>query len=477
MTNEKETVSRGQAQFRKRLGLLRVWLSRPIDSAPLAYFRFVFGAIMVWEVYRYWSKGWIDRYYVDPQLFFTYPGFGWVSPWPDPWMHIHFAVLAVLAAAVALGLAYRIAAPLFALGFWYVFLLDQANYLNHFYLIALIATILAVLPAERYLSLDAALRPRIRRRWTPRWTLWVIQFQLGVAYFYGGLAKINGDWLTGRPMDDWLQGTGDIWLVGPYLELPIAALLISWAGLLFDLLVVPALLYRRTRVVAVVAVTAFHLMNSQIFSIGIFPWFMLAATPVFFGTPWGSSDRMKAVGRKLTAASAWTPFGRVPATLLGIWVLVQLLVPFRHLAYPGNVSWTEEGHLFSWHMKLRDKSGRIEFTAHDPATGRIWEFDHRDLLSARQARKMSVRPNLIAQFARKAKPILEESLAVKGLEIRGSASVSLNGRKRRQMIDPEVDLATAVWGWRPADWILPLDAITPTPREESHSVRSAGGGR
>ncbi|MFT4603959.1 MAG: hypothetical protein ACI9W4_000677 [Rhodothermales bacterium] len=52
-------------------------------------------------------------------------------------MHVHVAVLAVLAGAIAFGLAYRIVAPLFALGFWYVFLLDQANYLNHFYLIGL----------------------------------------------------------------------------------------------------------------------------------------------------------------------------------------------------------------------------------------------------------------------------------------------------------------------------------------------------
>ncbi len=458
MTQKKETVSRRQAQFRKRLGLLRVWLARPVDAAPLAYFRFVFGAIMVWEVYRYWSKGWIDRYYVEPQLFFTYPGFGWVSPWPEPWMEVHFAILAVLAAAIALGLAYRIAAPLFALGFWYVFLLDQSNYLNHFYLIALVATILSFLPAERYASLDAILRPELRRRWVPSWTLWVIRFQLGVAYIYGGLAKINADWLAGRPMDDWLQGSSDIWLVGPYLELPIAALLLSWGGLAFDLLVVPALVYRRTRGVAVVAVAVFHLMNSQIFSIGIFPWFMLAATPVFFGTPWGSGHRVKAVREKIASGACVSiAFSRLASGLLGTYVVIQLLVPFRHLAYPGNVSWTEEGHLFSWHMKLRDKSGRIEFTAHDPKTGRRWAFDHRDFLSARQARKMTVRPNLIAQFARKAKPRLEASLGVTGLEIRGSAMVSLNGRDRRPMIDPDVDLASATWGWKPADWIRPLE--------------------
>ncbi|MFT4603960.1 MAG: hypothetical protein ACI9W4_000678 [Rhodothermales bacterium] len=73
-------VSTRQAHLRKKVGLLRDWFSRPTTAAPLACFRVVFGAIMVWEMYRYWSKGWIDAYYVDPLLYFSYPGFSWVSP-------------------------------------------------------------------------------------------------------------------------------------------------------------------------------------------------------------------------------------------------------------------------------------------------------------------------------------------------------------------------------------------------------------
>ena len=37
-------------------------------------------AIMLWEVYRYFSHDWIARYFIDPTFHFTYPGFGWVQP-------------------------------------------------------------------------------------------------------------------------------------------------------------------------------------------------------------------------------------------------------------------------------------------------------------------------------------------------------------------------------------------------------------
>ena len=55
-------------------------------------------------------------------------------------------------------------------------------------------------------------------------------------------------------------------------------------------------------------------------------------------------------------------------TLLGIYVAFQLLVPLRHWLYPGDVNWTDEGHRFSWRMKLRYKErGQSTFTAYDAA--------------------------------------------------------------------------------------------------------------
>ena len=111
-------------------------------------------------------------------------------------MYVHFFVLGLLAIFIIIGFLYRISAFLFFLGFSYIFLLDQTNYLNHFYLISLLSFILIWIPAHTNYSVDAALCPELKKDTIPAWALWLLRFQIGIAYFYGGIAKINPDWLN-----------------------------------------------------------------------------------------------------------------------------------------------------------------------------------------------------------------------------------------------------------------------------------------
>ena len=116
-----------EGRARRFLRELGYRLFQPVDGASLAVFRILFGAIMVWEVYRYFSHDWIQRYWVEPSFHFTYHGFGWVEPLPGRWMEVLFAVLGALAVCIALGLFYRVAAALFFVAFTYTFLLEQAR--------------------------------------------------------------------------------------------------------------------------------------------------------------------------------------------------------------------------------------------------------------------------------------------------------------------------------------------------------------
>jgi len=161
--------------------------------APLVVFRVCFGALLLCEVWRYFVHGWITRYWVEPTFHFTYHGFSWVRPWPDAGMYVHFVALGVLAACILLGFCYRVATVLFFLGFAYVFLLDQTHYLNHFYLIVLLAFLLVFVPADRAGSLDARLWPARRAGTAPAWTLWLLRAQIAITYVYAGLAKLTPD--------------------------------------------------------------------------------------------------------------------------------------------------------------------------------------------------------------------------------------------------------------------------------------------
>ena len=428
-------------------------LFAPVDIASLVFFRIAFGSIMLWEIWRYFDHGWIGRYYTGKEFYFTYWPFDFVQPWPGDGMFIHFGLMAFFAACIVLGLFYRVSATAFFLMFTYVFLLEQARYLNHFYLVCLIAFIMIFVPAHRHFSLDALLSPNPASRLVPAWSVWLVRFQVAVPMLFGGIAKLNADWLRGEPLRAWLADRTDFPLLGRFFTDEPFVWLMVYAALLVDLLFVFYMLNRRSRVFSFILVLTFHLINSRLFDVGIFPWFMIASTLVFFGPDWpprvwhdlrhGHAFRapafvggfclgfvlgsvvpdgfslvqalIAAIGIGVAAYHLDEPFQRpsveVAATaaepaltrlaprlaqqwilaLLGVWVVFQVLLPLRHFAIPGNVHWTEEGHNFAWHMKLRDKDSSGFFVVADTASGKTWEVDLRDYLNSRQRRKMTSR--------------------------------------------------------------------------------------
>ncbi len=504
-------------------------LLRPVDIASVVFFRVAFGLVMLWEVKRYFDHDWIARYWLEPSYHFTYPFFGWVRPWSGDGMYVHFYALGTLALFIALGFLYRLSAALFFLGFAYVFLLEQARYLNHFYFIILISFLMIFVPAHRALSVDALIRPRLRSDRIPAWGPVLLAGQMGIVYFFGGVAKINVDWLRGEPLRTWLARRTGFPLIGPLFTDEWVVYLCAYGGLLLDLLAIPLLLWRRTRPLMFALLISFHFMNDRLFSIGIFPWLALAATTLFFPPDWprrlardlraGPAPRARFAwsgGLALGLATVWlrkelelvpVALAATAGALLGqsaaalqakeapgerslprrhspdlarrgldregamrehaltghgltcalvvVWFALQIAIPLRHFVIPGVVSWTEEGHNFSWHMKLRAKRGTVRFRVTDPTSGRSWKIDPRELLERWQYRKMTTRPHMIHQFARHLAREAE-ARGHPGVSVRVNAEVSLNGRERRRLIDPRVDLVGEPHRLGAAPWIEPL---------------------
>ena len=393
-----------------------------------------------------------------------------------------------MAFLIAIGYLYRVATALFFLGFAYMFFLDQANYLNHFYLIVLVSLLLNFVPAHRAFSVDAWMRPRLRSPTVPAWTLWLLMAQIGIVYFFGGLAKLNGDWLRGEPMRMWLADKTDFPLLGRFFNEEWMVYLFTYGGLLLDLLAVPFLLWRRTRLVAFAFVLFFHLSNVKLFNIGVFPWFMIAATLLFFPPWWPravlrflrpstllspttwprAARRARRVARRFAGwlrigtrergpDPAASSIGRyVVVGLLAGYLAVQVLVPLRHHLYPGNVNWTEEGHRFSWRMMLRTKDVQTGFFVTDPRTGERQRVSPLAFgLTAEQTKEMPLRPDMILQFAHH----IDKEMRRRGrgdVEVRVVAMASLNGRDYQHMIKPRVDLSKKPRSLERSDWIVPL---------------------
>ena len=153
---------------------------------------------------------------------------------------------------------------------------------------------------------------------------------------------------------------------------------------------------------------------------------------------------------------------------LVIWFGFQILFPLRHLLYAGNPSWTEEGHPFSWMMKLRDKRASAVLTVRDPATGFEWEITPRDLLARHQSGKVASRPDMILQYAHYIARLFAEQEGIEGVEVRARVCVSLNGRPAALLIDPGRDLTQIERGLGHADWILPLEQPFERPPARTH---------
>ena len=182
-------------------------------------------------------------------------------------------------------------------------------------------------------------------------------------------------------MRTWFAESASSYSLGPHLTKEWVIYLFSYGGLFFDLLIVPLLLFRKTRVFGFIGVIMFHSMNEYIYDIGVFPWIMLLATLIFFSPSW-PRQLLASVQRKKFHMEQDVPsmpklssfYSNSTILFITVFLAFQLLIPFRHHLYPGNVSWTEEGHRYSWRMKLNMKRSHATFLVTDPNSRRTWTF-------------------------------------------------------------------------------------------------------
>ena len=459
------------------LSRLTAHLLAPVDFAWLAAFRIIYGLLLAVSMGRFLAYGFIDTFFVEPRFHFKYWGFAWVEPLPGPLLHALFAALLVLALCIAAGLAYRASALLFALGLAYVQLIDVTTYLNHYYLAALLAFLLAAAPAHRGWSVDAWARRRRELRHGTReappsapttiargW-LWLFRFQVGLVYTFAGLAKAQGDWLLhAQPLGIWLGAVTDLPVLGALFTQPFVPFLFSWGGFLFDSSIVPLLLWDRTRRFAFPIVIVFHTLTSLLFPIGMFPLIMVLSALVFFPPSWprrvaarlGSFEAAPrptaSTPPKARSVATWR--GRAALALGVLYCGVQLALPLRFLAYRGNVLWDEQGMRFSWRVMLRAKGGDTTFVVRRERDEKVFLVSPRSYLTVVQENEMSSQPDLILQLAHR----IHDDFVERGhgpVEVRVESRVSLNGRRSAPFIDPRLDLARIDDGWSLAGLVLP----------------------
>ncbi|MEL6918560.1 MAG: HTTM domain-containing protein, partial [Bacteroidota bacterium] len=262
--------------------MLDRFLFKRIDNSSLTVFRIFFGMLISLEGYGAIATGWVRRTLIEPKFTFSFIGFEWLQPLPGNGMYLYFLVMGTLGVCIAQGYKYRFSMAAFAILWAGVYLMQKTSYNNHYYLLMLISFIMIFLPAHHRRSIDAKENASIRSNNMPNYVKWVIVAQLFIVYTYASVAKLYGDWLDFGIIKILMQGRADYPIVGEFLQLPWVHKIIGVTGILFDLLVVPAFLWKPTRKIAFILSILFHLFNSIVFQIGIFPYLALAFTVFFF---------------------------------------------------------------------------------------------------------------------------------------------------------------------------------------------------
>lgn len=442
------------------MDLIRQKLFTPVEIYSLVFIRIAFGLIMFCDIAKYFYLNLIDYYFIEPEFHFKYFGFEWVQVLPSELLYLLFVTLAVLALMIALGLFYRVSSILFLIGFTYIFLLEKAIYLNHYYMVIIFNFLLCFMPANHYFSVDADyLFPKIKTNKIPAWSVILLRIQMEIILIYAGIVKINPDWLQFYPLKFWFANQG------PFFSNIYIIAIASYGSILLHIIGAPLLLFKKTRLWIFLIYVIFHCSNAYIFNIdiGIFPWITLAFTTIFFDPDWPKNFLRfnESVG-----AYRIRPLNQnLILTLIIIWCAFQILFPLRKYLYPGNPVWHQQGYYFSWQMKLSHFEGSMTFHIKDNKTGeyltdyKIQNTPYGELryLTSAQLRSMGCKSDMILQYANFLKEKWTKKIGHDDISVFASVVCSLNGRKMQFQIDQFTDLAKEKEDFSFPKWIIPLD--------------------
>ena len=468
------------------LNNVKLYLKKTTSSSSLSFFRFLFGLIMFISIIRFFLKGWIYDFYINPDFQFTYYGFEWVSTLGN-FTYLLFFICSLSALFVCIGYRYRISIIIFFLSFTYIELMDKTYYLNHYYFVSILSFLLIFLPANASFSIDSVLSKK-RYKTVPKWTVDCIKILLSIVYIYAGIAKINSDWLiNAQPIQIWMQSKFDF----TFLNINFGETLfqkkwfyyfMSWAGMIYDISIPLLLFFSRTRTTAFFLVVVFHLLTVVLFPIGMFPYIMITSSLIFFSARFHDnivskiSSILYLINNKINflkqnilikEIKEYNIIYKKPTMfIIMVFFVIQLLFPFRYLFYPGELFWHEQGYRFSWRVMLMDKVGNASFKIHNPNNNNEKVIESNlFFLTDYQEKQMSFQPDMILEYAHflgdyyKNTDINNDGVIDfdDDIHVYADVFVSLNGRINQRLINPKFNLYSEKESFKNKKWILPCN--------------------
>ena len=425
-------------------------LFKNVDNAPLVVFRIFLGFLIACEGFGAIFTGWITKTLVEPTFTFSFIGFEWLQPLPGNGMYYYFAVMGILGLCIMLGYRYVITMTAYTVLWAGVYFMQKSSYNNHYYLLMLVCFLMIFLPANKDKSLDVKLKYTNRNTTMPYWVNSTFIVLIGFVYTYAAIAKFYPDWLDGTYTKNLLNRS----TLYPYFSELFSAkwfyLFIAYAGIFYDLLIVPLLLNKKTRTIALICSLFFHLFNSINLLIGIFPYFALSLS-VFFYNPSAIRKFFFRETIKIDTETLNYERKKIWCYIFVPFLIIQFALPLRHHFIKGDVLWTEEGHRLSWRMMLRSRSGFINIKVRNNKTNETKRYDYHKNLTSKQAHQLATKPDFIWQYCQK----IKEEYKNDDISIFVECKNGINGKSYQTLINPEFDMAKAKWNYFfHNEWIL-----------------------
>ena len=421
-----------------------------IDNSPLIIFRILFGFLVAAESFGAILTGWVKSVFIDTHFTFTFIGFEALEVLHGNVMYFYFIIMGILGVLILLGAKYRFAIIAFTVLWTAVYLAQKTAYNNHYYLLAVISFYMCFLPANKYKSLDAKWNPKIKSEVMPYWVSLLFILQISMVYVFAAIAKFYPDWLDGTFTRNLLSNSTQIAFLKSLFAEKLFYLFIAYAGILFDLLIVPFLLFKKTRTIAFIASLVFHIFNAITLQIGIFPFFALGFT-LFFYEPETIRSFFFKKRNPVAIETTNSEQKKIVHYIIIPFLIVQLILPIRHHFIEGNVLVTEEGHRMSWRMMLRQKSGYIRFKVINNTTKEHTYYNYNKNLTYKQVNALTTKPDFIWQYCQR----IKKEYKGKDISIYIDCKNSINQKNYETLIDPKQDFAKAKWDYFfHNEWVL-----------------------
>lgn len=431
------------------------YLTAPISGHILGLFRLIFGCFMVYEMLDYVQIDLVANAFVLPKIHLSYIDF--IQP-PAPWLlYLMLYTMLTCAVLILMGVLFRPACFVFATFYGFFLLLDKGIFNNHLYLFILLSFVLGFTHADHFFSVRNLFgKAKMSALLVPRWEIFILQLHFAIVYFYGGLAKLNPDWLFRfQPVKYMLEVYPNDGMLAFWLKNDFQACFLSYGGLVFDLAIPFLLWYKRTRWWSLVPLVFFHVSNALTFQdIGIFPFIMIFATLLFFEPselPFLRNMQLHDQNPTVLTSPKWV------SRLMMVYVIIQLLFPFRGLFLPNPVNWTMIANRFSWRMKSQSRLvDEFAFTIQDGTSGQKLPVEINKFLNPMQ---INAAAHDVVAVATIAKALAKEG-RVQGMAdpiVNANIRVRWNGYDAANTVDPSVDLSKVeVSAFKKLNWVMPV---------------------